>query len=102
MTIRHQAFFWLKRPGDLADRDQLITRLKALGQIDLIRTLQIGVPAPTESRDVVDNSFDVVEMMLFDTLADQKAYQDHPIHQRFVETCSPLWDRVVVHDSIDV
>jgi hypothetical protein len=36
--------------------------------------------------------------MVFDSLADQAAYQSHPIHQRFVETCSHLWSKVVVYD----
>ena len=102
MTIRHQAFFWLHRTGNQDDRDALIAGLRVLKEIEEIQELQIGVPASTESRDVVDNSFDVLEVMLFKSLADQKTYQDHPIHQRFVETHGHLWARVVVHDSIDI
>ncbi len=101
MTIRHQAFFWLHRAGNQDDRDQLIAGLRTLNGIDEIRELRIEIPAATESRDVVDNSFDVLEMMLFDSLADQKTYQDHPIHQRFIATHGHLWARVVVHDSVE-
>ena len=39
---------------------------------------------------------------LFDDLEGQKTYQDHPIHQKFIEDCSQLWERVVVYDSMDV
>ncbi|WP_343615019.1 Dabb family protein [Novosphingobium sp.] len=94
----HHAFFWLKNPASLEDRDTLVRGLKTLGEIPLIRSLQIGIPASTEQRDVVDSGFAVSELMVFDSLADQAAYQSHPIHQRFVETCSHLWSKVVVYD----
>jgi Stress responsive A/B Barrel Domain len=102
MKLRHQAFFWLKNTGSQADRDTLIAGLKTLHGIDLIRELHIGLPALTEARDVVDNSFDVLEYMVFDSLEDQAAYQIHPIHQKFIAECGHLWARVVVHDSVDV
>ena len=80
--------------------DKLVAGLKALAAIPQVRELHVGVPAGTEQRDVVDASFDVSELMLFDTLADQKAYQDHPAHQAFVAACAPLWRKVVVYDSV--
>lgn len=101
-TLRHQVYFWLKRPGNEADRKQLIAGLRTLKAIPQVRELFIGVPANTEARDVVDNSFDVSEHMVFGSTADQKAYQDHPLHEAFVEANSGLWTRVVVRDSVDV
>jgi hypothetical protein len=98
----HHVFFWLKRPGSAVDRDQLIAGLRTLRKIEVIRNLQIGVPASTEKRDVVDSSFDVSELMLFDSVADQKSYQDHPIHKEFVEKCAHLWAKVVVYDMMTV
>lgn len=100
--IVHHVFFWLKRPGSIADRDQLIAGLRALAKIPAIRTLQIGVPAPTEQRDVIDASFDVSELMVFDSVADQKIYQDHPIHRDFVAKCEHLWGKVIVYDVMTV
>lgn len=98
--IVHHVFFWLKRPGSAEDRDALIAGLRALRAIPVIRDLQIGVPASTEQRDVVDSSFDVSELMVFDSVEDQKIYQDHPIHQAFVARCSPLWGKVIVYDMV--
>lgn len=98
----HHVFFWLKNPSSEADRDKLIAGLKTLRGIPVIRELRVGVPAATEARGVVDSSYQVSELMVFDSIEDQKAYQDHPIHQRFVATCGDLWERVVVYDSIDV
>lgn len=94
----HHVFFWLKRPGSAEDRDALIAGLRTLAAVPVVRSLQIGVPASTEQRDVVDSSFDVSELMVFDSVADQKTYQDHPIHQAFVKACEHLWDKVVVYD----
>ncbi|WP_439136139.1 Dabb family protein [Pseudomaricurvus sp.] len=96
----HVAYFWLKNPGSEEDRQTLIDGIKQLAQIPSVKTLHVGIPATTEKRDVVDNSFQVAEIMLFDSVEDQKTYQDHPLHQQFVEQHAHLWDRVVVHDSV--
>lgn len=97
-TLVHHVFFWLNNAGSQADRDALIAGLRTLKAIPVIRNLQVGVPASTEQRDVVDSSFDVSELMYFDNAADQKVYQDHPIHQAFVAKCQHLWKKVVVYD----
>ena len=101
-SITHQAYFWLNAPGSEADRAALIAGLQTLRGIAEIRTYQIGTPASTEQRDVVDGSFDVSELMTFESIAHQEAYQVHPLHQAFIEACSPLWARVVVYDSLIV
>ncbi len=95
----HTVYFWLKHPHSTADRDRLIAGLKTLADVPTVRSLHIGVPASTEQRDVVDNSFQVSEMMMFDDVTGQNAYQQHPIHKQFVADCSELWERVVVYDS---
>ena len=94
----HHVFFWLKNPGSQADRQQLIEGLQTLAAIKEVKKLLIGTPAATEQRGVVDNSYDVSELMYFDKLEDQTAYQIHPIHKAFVEKCSHLWEKVVVYD----
>ena len=94
----HHVFFWLKNPGSQAGRQQLIEGLQTLAAIKEVKKLLIGTPAATEQRGVVDNSYDVSELMYFDKLEDQTAYQIHPIHNAFVEKCSHLWEKVVVYD----
>lgn len=100
--IVHHVFFWLKNPASDADRDALIAGIRGLGKIGVVRSLQIGVPASTEQRDVVDASFQVSELMVFDSLVDQKAYQDHPLHKDFVAKCGHLWAKVIVYDMVTV
>lgn len=97
----HHVFFWLKNPSSTADRDKLLKGVKSLSKIETIRMLHVGVPASTEKRDVVDNSYHVSELMFFDNVEDQKIYQDHPIHQKFIADHSQLWDKVVVYDTME-
>lgn len=98
----HHVFFWLKNPDSKEDLASLIAGVKSLEKIETIRSIHVGVPASTEKREVVDNSYSVSELMFFDDTAGQKVYQDHPIHQKFIADCSHLWQRVVVYDTIAV
>ncbi|MDH3244500.1 MAG: Dabb family protein [Saprospiraceae bacterium] len=98
--VVHHVFFWLKNPGSETDRKQLIEGLNSLRAINEVKELLIGVPASTEKRDVVDNSFDVSELMYFESAAAQDAYQTHPVHNAFVEKYSHLWEKVVVYDML--
>ncbi|MGB3610433.1 MAG: Dabb family protein [Cellvibrio sp.] len=98
----HKVFFWLKNPDSREDRDKLIAGIKSLAAIETVRAIHVGVPASTEKRDVVDNSFDVSEMLGFDDVEGQNIYQVHPLHQKFVEEHSHLWRKVVVYDSMAV
>jgi hypothetical protein len=99
--VVHHVFFWLKNPGSKEDRTQLIKGLKILSKIETVRELRVGVVAGTEKRDVVDNSWEVSELMFFSDLAGQATYQTHPLHLEFIKTCSHLWEKVVVYDAID-
>jgi len=100
--VVHHVFFWLKNPSSKEDLNKLIEGLKTLKGIETVRKIHIGLPASTENRDVVDSSFSASELLFFDDLAGQKTYQDHPIHLKFVENCSHLWEKVIVYDSVDL
>lgn len=100
-VLVHHVFFWLKNPDSKEDLAKLIAGVKSLSKIETIRMIHVGVPASTEKRDVVDNSYSVSELMFFDDEAGQKIYQDHAIHQKFIAECSPLWEKVVVYDVIN-
>jgi len=96
----HHVFFWLKNPDAKEDLARLLEGLRTLANIETVRGAHFGVPASTEKRDVVDNSFSASEILFFDDLAGQKIYQDHPIHKKFIADCSHLWERVVVYDAL--
>ncbi|HEY0938972.1 MAG TPA: Dabb family protein [Steroidobacter sp.] len=96
--VVHHVFFWLKNPRSTEDLARLLTGLRTLGAIETVRAIHIGVPADTEQRGVVDASYSASEILFFDDVAGQNAYQVHPIHQQFVKDCQHLWERVVVYD----
>jgi hypothetical protein len=95
----HHVFFWLKNPGSSEDRARLTAGLRKLSAVRMIRQCHIGQPAGT-NRDVIETSYSVSWLLLFDNAADQEAYQVDPIHLEFVKECSPLWSKVVVYDSV--
>lgn len=100
--LQHHVFFWLKNPHSKDDLNKLIEGLRTLEKIPSVKKLYVGIPASTEKRDVVDNSYSASELMFFDDVAGQDIYQEHPIHKQFIENCSHLWDKVIVYDSMDV
>ena len=100
--VVHHVFFWLKNPDSKEDLAKLLAGLRTLAGIDAVRGIHIGVPADTEQRGVVDGSYSASELLFFDDVAGQNAYQVHPIHTQFVADCEHLWERVVVYDATAV
>ncbi len=98
-TFVHHVHFWL---NNKADKQRLIEGLQTLIPISHIRQIHIGIPADTY-REVVDRSYDVSLLLLFDSPAAQEAYQVDPVHEKFAhEVAMPLCARVVVQDSINI
>jgi hypothetical protein len=98
-TFIHHVFFWLKENNE-SNREQLIEGLKKLSSVSSIKQYHIGVPANT-NREVIENSYSVSWMLLFDNATDQDSYQVDPIHLNFVKECSHLWNKVTVFDTIN-
>ena len=97
----HHVYFWLKNPGSKDDKAKLVEGLKKLSKVKTIKTFHIGQPADT-NREVIDSSYAISWFTMFDSSADQQSYQVDPIHLKFIEECSSLWNKVVVYDSVDV
>ena len=100
--VVHHVLFWLKNAGIETDRKKLIEGIKTLKAIETVGELHVGVVASTEKRDVVDNSWDVSELIFFKDLAAQAAYQVHPVHQAFIKNYGHLWSKVIVYDATEV
>ena len=97
----HHVYFWLKNASSNEDLQKLIQGLQKLSKVKTIRTFHIGKPADT-NRDVIDRSYSVSWMLMFDSKDDEESYQVDPIHLKFVEECKHLWEKVVVYDSVNV
>lgn len=100
--LAHHVFFWLKNPDSKEDLEKLLAGIRTLAKIETVRAMHVGVPASTEKREVVETSYSASELLMFDDVEGQNAYQVHPIHQKFVQDCSSLWSKVVVYDSVAV
>jgi hypothetical protein len=98
----HHVYFWLKNPTSKEDLNKLIEGISSLKKIETLRMVKIGVPAATTKRDVIDDSYSISLLTVFDDVKGHDTYQDHPIHTKFVATYSPLWNKVVVYDSMDI
>lgn len=94
----HSVYFWLKQ--DLSDEEKEIfyQGLIKLKDIPTVKDLYIGVPAQTEKRPVVDNSYTYGIVVVFNDLSSHDAYQLHPIHQEFLTNFKSYWDKVLVYD----
>lgn len=97
----HHVYFWLKNPESAEGKEKLIEGLQTLKGINVIRSARIGVPAST-SRDVIEKGYNISWMLLFDNLEEQEVYQKHPVHLKFVDNYSHLWEKVIVYDSVDI
>lgn len=99
-TLVHHVFFWLKHPDSKEDLAALLDGIRGLGAIPQVRGVHAGVPASTEKREVVENSYHASEILLFDSLEDQATYQTHPLHQAFIDAHAHRWAKVVVFDTL--
>jgi len=97
----HHVYFWLNNPKSKEDLEKLIAGLQALSKVSEIASFHIGIPAPT-NREVIDSSYAVSWLNIFNSEEDEKIYQSHPMHLKFIEDCSSLWRKVIVYDSIHV
>ncbi|MBC7886449.1 MAG: Dabb family protein [Ferruginibacter sp.] len=96
----HHVYFWLKDSSSQTDMDKLVAGLTKLSKVKTIQQFHIGKPANTK-RDVIDSSYAVSWMLIFDSEADQASYQTDPVHLTFIEDCSQLWSKVIVYDAVD-
>lgn len=96
----HHVYFWLNNPESQEDRNKLLAGLRTLSKVKSIKMFHIGQPADT-NREVIDRSYAISWLLMFDNQAAQERYQVDPIHLDFVKNYSHLWKRVVVYDSVD-
>lgn len=95
----HHVYFYLKNAKNEADTAKLIEGLNKLAKVPTIRMVHIGTPASTD-RSVIEKGYAVSWLCFFDNLEEEEVYQKHPIHLKFIEEYSHLWEKVIVYDSV--
>ncbi|MEX2601396.1 MAG: Dabb family protein [Balneolaceae bacterium] len=99
-SLVHTVYFWFHDEVSDEDAETFYGELKKLREIPQIQHGWIGVPAATEERGVIDNTYDYSITFVFADEEAEAAYQIHPIHTRFVEVNSHLWENVIVYDAM--
>lgn len=92
----HQVYFWLKNPKK--DLKAVMKGCKDIGKLKSAHSYQVGVPAATGKRDVIDDSYDIALTVNFKSIADHDLYQEDPIHLKFVADHSDKWEKVQIYD----
>ena len=98
-TIVHVVNFWLKKDLSEKEKKNFVGFFEELRKIDVIKTLNYGIPAQTNPRPVVDNSFDYTLIVTFKDLNDITIYETHPTHLKAIEKYQHLWTKVIVKDT---
>ena len=96
--LTHTVFFWLRSDLSPEERAGFETALRTLLTIPDAERAQIGKPAPTPKRDVIDDSYDFALELDFSSVDKQDIYQAHPVHTAFVDGQKSRWARVQVYD----
>jgi hypothetical protein len=94
----HHVFFWMKEGITEAESQLFEKTVDTLLTIEDVKLGDVGKPAGTD-RPVIDRSYHYSLLLLFANKEAHDAYQPHPVHKAFVETCSHLWTKVLIYDS---
>lgn len=94
----HVVIFWTKPELPGAVEALLEGAEKYLRPIPGVKSFHVGRMHPSH-RDVVDQTYQVALNLIFETKADEDAYQVHPLHIEFVEKAfKPNCQKVVIYD----
>lgn len=94
----HHVFFWMKDDITSGGIITFENGVNTLPKIKLVKFGDVGKPAST-NRPVIEKSYAYSLLLVFEDKAAHDEYQAHPVHLKFVEDCSMLWERVLVYDS---
>jgi Stress responsive A/B Barrel Domain len=94
----HSVYFWLKPDADPVLAAAFEAGCRHLMTVPDIKTGYVGRPEATTPRPVIDSSYSWALVVLFDDQAAHDRYQEHEIHERFVQKFSSIWERVQVYD----
>ena len=97
--IVHTVYFWLKEGISDTEEKDFLNFFEALKNVPGIHSFNVGKPAPTTPRDVVDNSFQYSLIVIFANLDDIDTYEKHPDHLSAIDKYSKYWTKVAVRDT---
>ena len=97
--MEHHVYFWLNSDHQSEEsRKAFEDGFRALLEISEIAGGTWGTPAKTAVRPVTENSWDYGLSLKFASQAEHDIYQEHPLHDQFVDQFKGYWERVQVMD----
>ena len=96
--LAHHVLFWLKADTTADQKDAFKKGLESLENIETVKTLHIGTPAPID-RPVVDTTYTFSLTIIFEDLAGHDVYQVHDLHKAFLDQFRVLFEKVVIYDA---
>src|SRR5438045_4716823 len=95
----HTVYFWLKTDLTAQQRADFRKRVESLGGIKSVDKIYVGIPAKTEKRPIIDDSYSVALTVLCKDVAAHDLYQVDPIHLKFINDFKSCWTRVQIYDA---
>lgn len=95
----HAVYFWLRPDLTAEQHAQFRAGVQSLTTIETVEHAYVGTPAPTD-RPIIERGYSVGLIVIFADQAAHDHYQVDPIHDRFREQCSALWQHVRIYDTV--
>lgn len=73
--------------------------LPALAKSTTLQNVFYGPPSGV-GREIVDKDYLAAWICHFKTVADHDAYQEDPIHLKFIEDYKDVWGKVLIYDNL--
>ena len=100
-TVVHIVLVWLKEPGNLEHRQQIIAATREFEKIPGVLDIRVGSVVPSD-RPIVDDSFDVGLFLTFSSIEAMNTYLADDKHQQALrEVFRPFSERYIVYDFED-
>ena len=95
----HSVYFFLKETVSDTEKTEFGKSVEALAKIETVHAFFLGTPAATPDRPIIEKGYAFALTILFQTMEDHNIYQEHPIHQAFIQKNKRLWGKVVIYDA---
>ena len=98
--VLHNVYFWLHDSVTANEKNDFYLGIQTfLSAVDEVVKFEIGTPADTPRRDVVNHAYGYSIFVWFNSENEHDVYQTHPAHAIFINNFESLWANVQVFDS---
>jgi hypothetical protein len=97
-ALHHVVLCWLKEPGNVEQRKQIVEVSKSFREIPGVLDVRVGQVVASD-RGIVDDSYDVAILVVVPDRKRLDEYLAHPVHQKAKnDILVPLVDKILVYD----